>query len=385
MTDVCFYFQVHQPYRLRMYTVFDTGNNYFDDKNNEKIMKKVAEKCYIPANKILLKLIKKNKGRFKIAFSITGTAIEQMQKYAPEALESFKRLAETGCVEFLSETYHHSLAFIYSKEEFIENIKLHEELMKKTFNQVPTIFRHTELIYNNDLAKAAEDLGYKGILAEGADHLLGWRSPNYVYTPENCKKIKLLLKDHKLSDDIAVRFSNKEHPLTVKKFASWINAIEGDVVNLFMDYETFGEHQGKETGIFEFLEKLPDELLKNNNFITPSEAILHKSRGEFDSKEFTSWADIERDVSAWLGNEMQKEAGRKLYILKEEIEKSNDKKLLEDWRKMQTSDHFYYMCTKRFGDENVNNYFNPYETPYEAFTVYMNILNDIMTRLKNKK
>lgn len=390
--NVCMYFQVHQPYRFKKYSVFDVGekHDYFDSEKNKEIMQKVAKKCYLPANKILLEQIKKYKSKFKIAFSITGVALEQMKEYAPEVIESFKELAKTGCVEFLAETYYHSLSYLYSKEEFKKQVKMHSELIEELFNFKPTIFRHTELIYNNDLAEDVSKLGFKGILAEGADHLLGWRSPNYLYEPKNIDKLKLLLKNFKLSDDIAFRFSDKEwseYPLSAEKFSKWIKDQEGDVVNLFMDYETFGEHQWKESGIFEFLKKLPGEILKEDSFIWPSEAIASfKSKGEFDVKEFISWADVERDISAWLGNKMQLEATKHLYLLEKNIKDTNDEKLIEEWRKLQTSDHVYYMSTKGLNDGNVHKYFNPYESPYEAFTTFMNIINDLVERINiNKK
>jgi alpha-amylase len=280
-----------------------------------------------------------------------------------------------------------------SKQEFKEQIMLHNKKIRSLFDYNPTIFRNTELIYNNELAKFIEDMGYKGILAEGADHILGWRSPNFLYKPVTCNSIKLLLKNYKLSDDIAFRFSNKgwkEHPLTVPKYVQWVNAINGNgnVVNLFMDYETFGEHQWADTGIFRFLEALPNELLKHpdNNFITPSEAIKkYDAVSDLDIHNLISWADLERDLSAWLGNNMQKSALGKIYEIENKVKKSNNQKLIEDWRKLQTSDHFYYMCTKWFSDGDVHKYFNPYESPYDSFIAFMNILNDIDKRLQQKK
>jgi alpha-amylase len=295
-------------------------------------------------------------------------------------------------VEFLSETYHHSLSYLYSKEEFRSQVSLHRQIIRRLFGVEPRVFRNTELIYNNELANFVEKMGYKGILAEGADHILGWRSPNFIYTPVTCKKIKLLLKNYKLSDDVAFRFSNrgwKEWPLTADKFVHWINAVNGngEVVNLFMDYETLGEHQWEDTGIFEFLRHFPEHLLAHpdNNFITPSEAVeRYDSRSELDIHSFISWADIERDLSAWLGNDMQKNSLQELYRLEKNVMASKDKKLIDDWRKLTTSDHFYYMCTKWFSDGDVHKYFNPYDSPYESFIAFMNILNDIITRLREK-
>lgn len=392
MVSICFYFQVHQPYRLRRYSVFDIGNddNYFDEHKNKEIMKKVAKKCYLPTNNLMLSLIKKYKGKFRISYSITGVALEQFEKYAPEVIESFRDLAKTGCVEFLSETYHHSLSFLYSKKEFREQIELHKKKIKDLFSAEPKVFRNTELIYNNELANFVEKLGYKGILCEGVDHILGWRSPNFLYRPKTASNIKLLMKNYKLSDDIAFRFSNKgwaEWPLTAGKYSQWINANNGNgyLINLFMDYETFGEHQWEDTGIFEFMKALPEEHFKHpdNDFLTVSEAIeKYPVSDEIDIHHPVSWADIERDLSAWLGNRMQHAAINALYEIEPYIKASGDKRLLANWRKMTTSDHFYYMCTKWFNDGDVHKYFNPYDTPYDAFMSFMNSLNDLKVRLK---
>lgn len=397
MPSICLYFQVHQPMRIKKYRVFDIGkdHNYFNDEsesnlNNNKILEKVVQKCYLPANTVILDLLKKHP-QFKVSFSFSGILLEQMEKFFPEALNSFKALAKTGKVEILSETHYHSLSFIYSKNEFRRQVNLHEQAIKRIFGQKPRIFRNTELIYNNDLAQEAEKMGYKGILAEGADHILEWRSPNFVYQPTGTKKIKLLLKNYKLSDDIAFRFSAKwwqEHPLTAEKFGQWISAINGngEIVNLFMDYETFGEHQWEETGIFKFLKAMPAEILKHpdNNFVTPSEAVKqYKPVSAISVPHFVSWADIERDLSAWLSNAMQNDAIKKLYELEEEILSTNDDELISDWRKMQTSDHFYYMCTKWFSDGDVHKYFNPYESPYDAFIAFMNALNDLKLRMSD--
>ncbi|MFH1506172.1 MAG: glycoside hydrolase family 57 protein [archaeon] len=391
MADVCFYFQVHQPFRLRHYTVFDIGNksDYFDEKKNKEIMKKVARKCYLPTNNLMLELIQRHKGKFKIAYSITGVAIEQFEKYAPEVLESFKELAKTGCVEFLSETYYHTLSFLYSKKEFQEQVEMHKKMIKKHFNQEPIIFRNTELIYNNELANFVENLGFKGILAEGADHILEWRSPNFIYKSKTTNQLKLLLKNYKLSDDIAFRFGEKtwkEHPLTSEKFADWVGQIQGHSVNLFMDYETFGEHQWDHTGIFNFMSHLPDKLFeKGINFKLPSELLDMEPVSELDIHNFVSWADVERDTSAWLGNSIQQAAIKELYLVEKAVKQSKDPKLLEEWRKLQTSDHFYYMCTKWFNDGDVHKYFNPYKSPYDAYITFLNVLNDIIIRLKMRE
>jgi len=385
---------VHQPFRLRNYSVFDIGKSheYFNEEKNKEVLLKVAEKCYIPTNKLMLKMLK-NHPRFKISYSFSGTVLEQLEKYSPETLNLFQQLADTKQVELLNETYYHSLAFIYSKTEFKQQVKLHKKKIKSLFNITPKIFRNTELIYNNELANYIESMGYKGILAEGADHILQWRSPNFLYKPKTTKNIKLLLKNYKLSDDIAFRFSNKgwkEWPLTVPKFGKWINAVNGNgnCVNLFMDYETFGEHQWKDTGIFKFLDALPAELLKHpdNNFKTPSELVKeYDPVAELDIHNLISWADVERDLSAWLGNHMQKSAIEYIYQLEKGIKKSKNKELIEDWRKLQTSDHFYYMCTKWFNDGDVHKYFNPYDSPYDSFIAFMNIINDLKLRLGKRQ
>jgi alpha-amylase len=398
MVSVCFYFQVHQPFRLRKYSVFDIGhnNNYFDEHKNAEVMRKVANKCYLPTNKVLLELIKKHNGKFKVSFSISGVALEQFERYAPEVLHSFKELAKTGCVEFLDETYYHSLSYLYDKEEFKEQVELHRAKIKELFNQEPKSFRNTELVFNNELANFIQGMGYyDAIVAEGADHILGWRSPNFVYTPKTADKMKLLLKNYKLSDDIAFRFSNKgweEYPLDAGKYSNWVSANNGNghVINLFMDFETFGEHQWEDTGIFEFLRHLPDQIFNHpdNNFVTVSEAArLYPSVAEIDIHNFISWADLERDLSAWLGNPMQNTAAKELYKLGIAARETGDVSIIEDWRKLTTSDHLYYMCTKWFSDGDVHKYFNPYDTPYEGFIVFMNALNDLAIRIRdfNKK
>ena len=395
MPSVCFYFQVHQPLRVRKYRIFDVGqdSSYFNDTSgtsldNQAIINKVANKCYLPANATLLENIKNNPD-FKISFSISGVALEQFEKYAPEVIDSFKALVDTGNVELLSETYYHSLASVYSPEEFVRQVVLHRKKIKDLFGVTPSVFRNTELIYSNEIAKMVEKMGYKGILAEGADHILEWRSPAFVYKPINTENIKLLLKHYRLSDDIAFRFSCrdwKDYPLTAPKFANWVSSHNGggDTINLFMDYETFGEHQWEDTGIFEFLRHLPTEILKNpdNHFATPSEVLdRYEAKGELDVHNYVSWADTERDLSAWIGNDLQKEALDTVYALGQEIIHIDDPELIEDWSKLQTSDHFYYMCTKWWNDGDVHKYFSPYESPYEAFIAYMNVMQDLRLRL----
>ena len=390
MASVCFYFQVHQPNRLRRYSVFDSNNNYFDDYHNEHILKKVAGKCYLPTTQLILDLIRRHDGRFRVAYSLTGVVIDQFRRWCPQMIDLLAQLAETGCVEFLGETYHHSLAYLYSREEFSAQIDLHTALMTDLFGQTPRVFRNTELIYNNDLAVAVAAMGrFDGILTEGADHILAYRSTNYVYTPPGVRNIRLLLKNYSLSDDIAFRFSNrgwKEWPLTAEKFAQWVHQINGDgyMCNLFMDYETFGEHQWEDTGIFQFLEALPQHILDTgtNDFKTPSDCLAaYDPVGEYDVPHMISWADTERDLSAWLGNAMQSNALHELYKLEQPVRESGDERVLDDWRKLTTSDHCYYMCTKYFADGDVHKYFNPYESPYDSYINFMNVLDNLHSRV----
>jgi alpha-amylase len=390
MASVCFYFQVHQPFRLRRYSVFDTDRHYFDDHKNAEIARKVAVKCYLPANRMLLETIRMHEGRFRIAYSVTGVALDQFQSAAPEVMDTFHQLNDTGCVEFLDETYHHSLSFLYSREEFRTQVELHRKKIKVLFGQEPRVFRNTELIYNNDLAHFVSHMGYDAIITEGADHILGYRSPNYVYRPPHAPKLKLLLKNYRLSDDIAFRFSNRsweQWPLTAEKFARWVNQINGNgfLCNLFMDYETFGEHQWADTGIFDFIKHLPGEVMKHpdNNFLTPSQICdTYEPVGEIDVPHMISWADTERDLSAWLGNAMQSNALHELYKLEGPLREKGDEQLLDDWRKLTTSDHFYYMCTKYWADGDVHKYFSPYESPYDSYINFMNVLDNVQTRLR---
>lgn len=386
MSSVCFYFQVHQPFRLKKLSYFDHLNRgeYFDDNLNDTVMKKVAAKCYLPTNRLLLKMIKKHAGAFRIAFSISGVAIEQMKLYSPETLKSFQDLAATGAVEFLGETYYHSLSALHPGTEFEEQVKLHSELMQETFGQTPTVFRNTELIYSDLIGQRVSKMGFQGMVAEGADDILAWRTPNFVYQAAFGTPLKLLLKNYRLSDDIAFRFSNRgwaEWPLTSEKFSSWVQRISGcgDTLNLFMDYETFGEHQWAEHGIFQFLEHLPDAIfrLRDWGFSTPSEVLnSYPVRSEISFPRTVSWADLERDITAWLGNEMQTKAWNQIYSLEHRVKEMNNPETIEIWRKLQTSDHFYYMCTKWFSDGDVHAYFSPYESPYEAFIFYENALRD---------
>jgi len=389
--SICLYFQVHQPTRLRLYRFFDIGkdSHYYDDFANRTILKRIAQKCYLPMNELLLEAVNNNKGKFKFAFSISGSALEQFDRYAPEVIESFKKLADTGCVEFLCETYNHSLSSLASKQEFEHQVLKHKEAIEHYFGVTPKTFRNTELIYSDSIGKDVYELGFKTMLTEGARHIMGWKSPNYVYNNEYESRLKLLLRNYSLSDDIAFRFSNNgwsEWPLTAEKFCDWLSAAEGDVVNLFMDYETFGEHQPADCGIFDFMKALPGLVVKNPEleFVTPARAAAkYKSVGEISVPEAISWADEERDLSAWLGNSLQQDAYKKLYGIEEKLALVNDEELWKDFGHLQESDHLYYMCTKFFSDGEVHSRFNPYATPYEAFINYMNVLSDFMIRVNN--
>jgi alpha-amylase len=417
MASVVFYFQVHQPFRLRRYSVFDSDHFYFDQVKNGEICRKVAEKCYRPATSLILDLVKRHKGRFKVSYAITGVVLEQMAEFCPDVIDLFKRLADTGCCEFIGETYYHSLSFLYSREEFTQQVDLHTKKTQELFGQTPTVFRNTELIYNNDLAHFISTMPgpdgkprWIGGICEGVDPILGYRSPNYLYRPPHTgdsglgKPFSILLKNYRLSDDIAFRFSNRgwaEWPLTAEKFAKWVNQINGDgyVCNLFMDYETFGEHQWADTGIFKFLDAMPEKIFDvnpgQNDFLTPSEAIKKfEPVGFYDVPHVISWADTERDLSAWLGNAMQSNALNEIFRLERLVKKryaealakgnENDKHeawhLLNDWRRLTTSDHFYYMSTKYWADGDVHKYFSPYESPYDAYINYMNVLDNLRAR-----
>ncbi len=356
-------------------------------KKNKMYLERIMKKSYLPTNKILLDLINKTDGKFKVSFSITSVLLEQLKEY-PDVLESFKKIIDTGCCELISDTYYHSLASVFSTREFKRQIRKHERNLYDVFSVKPKIFRNTELVYQNDIGKIVSKLGYKGMLAEGWDKVLEWRSPCFVYKGKN-NNMRILLKHYKLSDDIAFRFSERKWegwPLNATKFANWVSNHNGNgnLINLFMDYETFGEHQWKETGIFDFLKHFPLGILENNDdFVTPTEAInKFDPVAEIDFPNIVSWADTERDLSAWLGNKMQKSALSELYRLEEDVLKYGNKKLVDDWRKLQTSDHFYYMCTKWFSDGDVHKYFNPNKSPYDAFITFMNILNDLKIKLE---
>ena len=387
--SLCLYFQVHQPDRLRLYRFFDIGNDsqYFDEFANRTILKRIAQRCYLPMNELIYELIQKHGKNFKVAFSISGAALEQFEQYAPEVLESFKKLASTKCVEFLAETYSHSLASLKSEKEFKNQVKEHSAAIKKHFGVKPKTFRNTELIYSDTIGETVAAMGFNTMLTEGAKHILGWKSPNFLYTNAINPKLKLLLKNFNLSDDIAFRFAGNN--VTSDQYAAWLaeSAKDADIINLFMDYETFGEHQKASTGIFEFMRALPDAVLANTElkFCTPAEAAaMHQPVAPLHVPYAISWADEERDTSAWLGNELQNEAFEKLYSLEKGVMAAKDEELLADFRKLQESDHFYYMCTKFFSDGAVHKYFNPYDTPYEAFINYMNVLSDFALRVEKK-
>ncbi|MDO9512316.1 MAG: FliG C-terminal domain-containing protein [Bacteroidales bacterium] len=393
MKSVCIYFQIHQPFRLRTYRFFDIGADhyYYDDYQNRHIIQRVAEKCYLPANDMFLEMIKHFGKKFRIAFSISGSALEQLQLYAPEVISSFKRLADTGCVEFLAETYSHSLASLKNKEEFERQVKMHSGEIERLFGYKTKAFRNTELIFSDDIGQMVSDMGFDTILAEGAKHVLGWKSPNYVYHSSQTPRLKVLLRNFRLSDDIAFRFSNQswaDWPLDADKFIHWLEVTDPDqkVINLFMDYETIGEHQWAETGIFDFIRSLINEIILHKDFQmnTPSQVTkLYQSAGGIQVPYPNSWADEERDITAWLGNELQDNASGKLYQLAECMKNCTDEDLQNDWLRLQTSDHFYYMCTKWFSDGEVHKYFNPYASPYEAFINYMNVLSDFELRCKS--
>ena len=386
MKTVSLYFQVHQPLRLKTYRFFNMGkdHNYLDVSVNRSIMQRVAAECYLPMNNLLLRLIKEMEGKFKVTFSISGLAIEQFRSYTPEVLDSFRALAETGCVEFLAETYSHSLSSLISPTEFKKEVDAHIALMKEEFGYTPTAFRNTELIYSDQIGEQVAAMGFRTMLAEGARHVLGWKSPNFVYANALDSKLRLLMRNYKLSDDIAFRFSNQgwgEWPLTAEKYAGWIadDNTSGEVINLFMDYETFGEHQKAQSGIFDFMAALPKAMLATGQleFKTVTEsAASHQPTGVLYCMHAMSWADEERDVTAWLGNELQNEAFKKLYGLEEKVNALNSPDFDYVWNFMQTSDHFYYMATKWLSDGDVHSYFNPYGSSYEAFINYMNVLSD---------
>jgi len=388
---ICLFFEVHQPFRLKRYRFFDLCNDhyYYDDYTNESVMRKVAEKCYLPANNVIMDLIGKHKDKFKVSFSLSGIVIDQFRLYAPEVLDSFRKLADTGCVEFLAETGAHSLVSLSSREEFERQVNNHRKIIRETIGYEPESFRNTEMIYSDQIGSWVADMGFKSMLTEGAKHVLGWKSPNFLYCNNINPRLKVLMRNFVLSDDIAFRFSNRswnEWPLTADKYAAWINKLssKSELINIFIDFETFGEHNPKESGIFDFLYHLPGAILKKTpfKFMTPSEVAVNlQPIAAINIPTPISWADEERDLTAWLGNELQSAAFTKLYELTEKVNMCNYEQIKKDWTYLQASDHFYYMCTKFFSDGAVHAYFNPYESPYEAFMNYMNILSDFEIRI----
>lgn len=404
---ICFYFQVHQPYRLRDLRITEVGElngkDYFDHEKNRAVFRKVAEKCYLPANKLMLELLK-TYPNYYISYSLSGVFLDQCKEYGQDVLDSFKALAETGKVEFLAETYYHSLSYLSSLEEFCVQVKKHAETIEELFGRRPKIFRNTELIYCNELAHVVRLLGFKGILAEGADHVLQGRSPNQPYSPPAFRlsrgqeaiirkhrvhetpeqKIRILLKNYKLSDDVAFRFSDRSwvgFPLHSDTFTNWLTSSGGHSINLFMDYETFGEHQWEDTGIFHFLRALPGVWqARGIKAQTPSLVLSDwgkKPTETLDCHNFMSWADLERDLSAWRGNHLQEALFHRMYDLENKIKATEDAELLETWRKLQTSDHFYYLCTKYWSDGDVHKYFSPYDSPYEAYRRFSHAIEDL--------
>lgn len=393
MKAICFYFQIHQPFRLKRYRFFDIGNDhyYYDDFANDDIITRIARNSYIPAAESLLRMIEQTKGAFRCALSVTGVALEQIEQYVPEFLDLLKKLADTGKVEFLAETYDHSLASLSDPEEFRLQVKLHSDKIKELFGQTPKVFRNSELIYSDEIAPQVLAMGFKGCITEGAKHILGWKSPDYVYCAASAPKLKLLLKNDKLSDDISSRFSDtswNEYPLTADKYIGWIadSPQEEQVFNLFMNLETFGEFQRRETGIFQFLEALPRFAAERGvQFMTPSEAVkTFKAVGELSVPFPMSWADEARDTSAWLGNKLQNEAFSKLYSIAERVRLCDNRQLKQDWGRLQASDHLFYMSTKHFADGSSHAAFSPYETPFQAFTNYMNVLADFIVRVEEQ-
>lgn len=393
MKAICFYFQIHQPFRLKRYRFFDIGNDhyYYDDFANDDIITRIAHTSYIPAAESLLRMIEESGRKFKCAISVSGVALEQIEVYVPELLDLLKKLVSTGCVEILAETYAHSLSSLADPEEFANQVKVHDEKVHELFGVHPKVLRNTELIYCDDLAPQILAMGYKGVITEGAKHILGWKSPNYVYAAASAPKLKMLLKNDKLSDDITFRFSNtnwSEYPLTADKYIGWIadTPQEEQIFNLFMTMETFGQLQNRDSGIFQFLEALPRFAAERGiEFITPTEAVSKiKAVAELGVPFPMSWADEARDTSAWLGNQLQKEAFDKLYSVSERVRLCDDRRLKQDWYYLQASDHFFYMSTKHQADGEIHSLYSPYDSPYQAFTNYMNVLADFIVRVEEQ-
>ncbi len=387
MTSICLYFQIHQPFRIIPMSFFDIGqvSTYENEQQNLAILNRIANQCYLPTNSLLLTLINETDKAFKISFSISGTALDQFEKYRPDVIASFQALAETGCVEFMAETYYHTLSANYAKNQFLEEVEKHSAKIDKLFNQKPKVFRNTELIYDNEIAKTIENLGFSGIVCEGLDKVLGKRSPNFLYKPYKEASIKCLLRNYRLSDDIAFRFSDinwSQYPLDANTYLGWVKNLEktADVINLFMDYETFGEHQTSATGIHSFLESMVKNMHREPmlDFVTVSEAVkMYPAKAIYDVEDTSSWADVERDLSAWTGNDLQKDALKRVYALGAKIKQLNNNELKETWSKLKSSDHFYYMSTKNWPDSKIHEYFSPFENPYDAYICYTNVLKDL--------
>jgi len=383
MTAICIYAQVHQPFRLRQYRLFDIGTDgeYFDTETNRRLLRRVADKCYLPANRLLAEQIRRSNGQFKVALSLSGALIDQLAEWAPDVLESFQDLVATGGVELLGETYYHSLASLSSEEEFVEQVVRHSRTIERYFGQRPTVFRNTELIYWDGLAPTIARLGFKGVMVEGADHVMGWRSANHVYAAATAPELRLIPRNYRLSDDVGFRFSNRGWdgwPLTSEKYGEWLAGSPGDSIHLFVDYETFGEHQWADTGIFDFLAHLPGQCLSRGlSFVHPAELAARAPIAPLPFERPTSWADMERDTTAWLGNRLQHAAQERLYGLRATVLATGDGRLVEAWRRLTTSDHLYYMCTKWFADGDVHKYFSPYQSPYDAFIAFMNVAQDL--------
>jgi alpha-amylase len=400
MPDICLAFEVHQPFRLKKFGVDRSQNNLFDryfaTDFNKYVFDRVAQKCYYPATNILLDLVnnlKNERKPFKIAFSITGVWLEQAEKWHPDLINLFKQFPK-NCVEFIDETYYHSLSSLFpDRTEFIDELREHNKIIKSYFGQNPKVLTNTEMIYNNMIAKAASEAGYKAIFTEGVDRILGWRSPNYVYRPpKHVSDIKILLRNRRLTDDIGYRFSARwwsEWPLTAEKYSSWLASCEGQCINIFMDYETFGEHHWEDSGIFWFLKALPYQILKydNLNFALPSEIIeKHEPVGEFDVFEFNtiSWADLEMDVSAWLGNDMQRVLFEEIKTLEKPVKKTKNPELIRIWKLLQISDHLHNICTKWWGDGDVHQYFSYFDSPQQGFAALTDILFDFREKIAEK-
>jgi alpha-amylase len=388
MTDVCMYFQIHQPYRLRRYRVFDIGSGspYWDAATNRGVLRRVAERCYLPANAILAEQIRRTRGAFRVAMSCSGVVLEQLEAAAPDVIDSFRDLVATGGVELLGETYYHSLTSLSNPVEFANQVRMHTALVERLFGVTPRTFRNTELLYHDGLAAQIAEMGFRGALVEGADHILNGRTPNAVYAAMGDSGLRLIPRNYRLSDDVAFRFSQRsweEWPLTADRYASWLAGVGSGSAHVFIDYETFGEHQWAETGIFDFIRHLPGECLRRGiRFLQPADLAAHEATDTLRVPWTTSWADTERDASAWLGNQLQQAAFNRLNRLYGPVWATHDADFLDTWRRLSTSDHLYYMSTKRLADAEVHSYFNPYANPYDAFIAYMNVLQDLEQRVE---